>query len=78
MLGEKRQPMPTAIRINAPLGQTRDLAGAHLSPEQRQRDAEALGDDGRIDPNGVILEFNRLHGLRLWSLVMRNAAPMPF
>ena len=53
--------MPAQIRIDPALGKARDPARAHPFLEQGQRDAEPVGDDGRVDLNLAIFEFDRLH-----------------
>ena len=55
MFGKERQAMPAQIRIDPALRKARDPARAHLLLEQRQRKAEAVGDDGRIDLDGAVL-----------------------
>jgi hypothetical protein len=55
--------MPAEIRIDPALGQARDLAGLHLLLQNRQRDAEALGDHGRVDLKVAVAEFDRFHAV---------------
>ena len=62
MPGEEGQAVPAAVGLDPALGKARDPACAHLFPEHgRGGDCQAVGDDGRIDLNGAILEFNRFH-----------------
>jgi len=53
--------MSAQIRIDPAFGKARDVACAHPLLEQGQRDAEPVGDDGRIDLNLAIFEFDRFH-----------------
>src|ERR1700676_4953783 len=65
MRGEEGQAMATLIRIDPALGKARDTARAHPLLEQGQRHAEPVGDDGRIDLDFTIFEFDRFHDLDL-------------
>ncbi len=53
--------MPAEIRIDPALGHACDLAGLHLLPENRHRDAEAFGDHGRVDLKIAVVKFDRFH-----------------
>jgi len=57
--------MSASVGIDATLGKARDPARAHLLLQQRRRQAEAFGDDGGVDLDGAIFEFDRFHGLLL-------------
>jgi hypothetical protein len=61
VLGEKRQAMPALIRVDPALPEAGDASRAHPFLEPRQRDAEAFGDDRRVDLNGAIGKFDSLH-----------------
>jgi hypothetical protein len=61
VFGEERQAMPAQVRVDPSLRKALDLARSHLLPELWQRNAEALGDHGRVDLNGAVAEFDRFH-----------------
>ena len=63
--------MPAAIRVDPALGEARDLAGAHLLLKQGQRNAEPIGNDGGVDLDGAILEFDRFHAVHLVEVITR-------
>ena len=49
------------IRIDPALGKARNVARAHALLEHGQRDAKPVGDDGCIDLDLAIFEFDRFH-----------------
>ena len=57
--------MPAEIGIDPAFGKARDPARAHLFLQQGGGQAEAFGDDGGVDLNGAIFEFDRFHVLPL-------------
>ena len=61
VFAEEGQAITAAVVINAALGLAGDLARAHLLLEQRQRDAETLGNDRCIDRDGAVFKFDRFH-----------------
>ncbi len=65
--------MPPLIRIDATLGNAGDGARAHAFLEPRQRDAEAFGDDRRVDLHFAIGKFDRLHAAPRAGLALDRA-----
>jgi hypothetical protein len=70
-LGEERQAMPAAVRIDASLGKVCDLSRLHRLSQPRQRDTEASAT--AVDPNGAVAEFNRFHAAPRVALVLALA-----
>ena len=69
--GEEGQAMPAIVGIDPALGKARDLARAHFLLKPGQRKAEPIGDDGRVDLHGAVLEFDRFHAVHLVGVITR-------
>jgi hypothetical protein len=72
MLGEERQAMPAAVRIDASLGKVCDLSRLHRLSQPRQRETEASATTA-VDPNGAVAEFDRFHAAPRVALVLALA-----
>src|SRR5258708_6910150 len=70
--GEECERVSAGVGMGPALEQARDLAGPHLLAEHGQGDAEALGDDGRVDLNIAVLEFDRLHAVPAGLFLVRT------
>ena len=63
--------MPAAIGVDPALGKTGDLACTHLLLKPGQRKPEPIGDDGGVDLDGAILEFDRFYAVHLVGVITR-------
>ena len=61
MRREEGEAMTAKISVDAALDHAGDTASLHFLAEQRQCHAKPFGDDGGIDLDGIILEFDFCH-----------------